>query len=345
MADAQQLTGAVVGGGAMGALHVRVLRSVPQVRQVVLVEPDAQRRAALEREHSGLRCHVDLDSALAAERLDFACVAVPVGAAPGVATTLIEAGIPVLLEKPMAPTIDEAEELAELAEKSGVLMSIGYVERFNPAVRALREELARGTCGTVYHVHARRLSPFPHRDGLAGVATDLATHDLDVMRFLTGSDPVRLYAETDRAHGHEGEDLLCASLRFENGVTGLIEANWLTPMKVRQLSVTTETGMFIVDYLTQDLFLHEQPQSELEWEAIGVMRGANEGRMIRYALERREPLLVEWESFVEAVVSGGPAPVPPADGVFALGAARAMVESGRTATPVAPAGFSRRNSR
>ena len=345
MAESPKLTGAVVGGGAMGALHVRVLRRVAGVDQVVLVEPNAERRAALAREHSGLRCHANLDAALAAEDLDFACVAVPVRSAPEVATRLIEAGVPILLEKPMAPTIEDAEALAELAQRRGVLVSIGYVERFNPAVRALQEELARGAGGRVYHVHARRLSPFPQRDGLAGVATDLATHDLDVMRFVCSSDPIRVYAETDRAHGHEGEDLLCASLRFENGVTGLIEANWLTPMKVRQLSVTTEAGMFIVDYLTQDLYLHEQPQNELEWEAIGVMRGANEGRMIRYALQRREPLLVEWERFVEAVASNGPAPVPPAEGVLALRAARAIVESGRTATPVAPAGFSRRISR
>ena len=111
-------------------------------------------------------------------------------------------------------------------------------------------------------------------------------------------------------------------------------------MKVRQLSVTTERGMFIVDYLTQDLYLHEQPQSEPEWEAIGVMRGANEGRMIRYALERREPLLVEWERFIEALLSGGPAPVPPSEGVMALRGAHAIIASARTATPVAPEGLS-----
>lgn len=339
MAGPADLTGAVVGGGAMGALHVRVLRRVAGVGRVVLVEPDDKRRAALEREHAGLRSYPDLDAALAAEELAFACVAVPVGAAPDVARTLIAAGVPVLLEKPMAPSIEEAESLAEEAERAGVLMSIGYVERFNPAVRALQEELSRGSGGAVYHVHARRLSPFPHRDGLAGVAIDLATHDLDVMRYVCGAEPIRVFAETASAYGHAGEDLLCASLRFDNGVTGLIEANWLTPMKVRQLSVTTERGMFIADYLTQDLYLHEQPQSELEWEAIGVMRGANEGRMIRFALQRREPLLVEWERFIEAVATGGPAPVPPAEGVIALRTARAIVESGRTATPVAPAGF------
>jgi UDP-N-acetylglucosamine 3-dehydrogenase len=318
----------------MGSLHLRVLRMLDGVAEVILVEPDDERRTSLEARYRDLRTYVDVETAVSREALDFACVAVPVAEAPEVASRLIEHRVPVLLEKPMAPSLEEASALASLASDSQVLLSIGYVERFNPAIRALREQLARGAAGAVYQMHARRLSPLPDRGGLAGVALDLATHELDVMRFLSASEPLRVYAETGGVKGAAREDLVCASLRFESGTTGLIEANWLTPMKVRQLSVTTESGMFVADYLTQDLYLYEQPQSESEWETLGVMRGANEGRMIRFALHRREPLAVEWEQFLGAVASEGEAPVAPQEGVAALAAARAIIASGQSNMPV-----------
>jgi predicted dehydrogenase len=326
----------VVGGGMMGALHVRALLSREDVASLVLVEPNAVRRATLVRQHGRIRTYERLDEALESEQFDLAIAAVPVGAAMETVSTLLEHGLPVLAEKPMARLTSEAQGLAELAASSGTLLSIGYIERFNPAVHALKHELQKGESGSVYHVHARRLSPFPYRAGMAGVAIDVATHDLDVLSFIIGSPPVRVYAETDTRQNGGGEDLLCASLRYENGVTGLVESNWLSPMKVRRLTVTTEHGMYEVDYVTQDLWLHEHPRGQAEWETHGVMRGANEGRTIRFALDRREPLMIQHERFIEAVANGGPAPVPPEEAVAVLATAEAILESGRTNRPVRP---------
>ena len=328
------LTVLVVGGGSMGAMHVRVLHGLDAVDGVVLVDPEPQRRKLLLRSYPRLRPHADLAAALRQERLDAACVAVPVPAAPEAAASVIDARLPLLLEKPMAPTVEEARAVTERAREADVLLSVGYVERFNPAVQALKAELDRGTGGDVIHVHARRLSPFPQRRGLAGVTIDLATHDLDVAHFLIGSLPVRVFAETADLGASLGEDLLCASIRYANGVTGLIEANWHTPSKVRELSVTTAGGMFVVSYLTQDLSYHEGADAVSAWETLGVMKGANEGRMIRFGLERREPLAVEWERFLAAVADGGPAPVSAEDGIAALEAASAIVEAGATHRPV-----------
>jgi predicted dehydrogenase len=327
---------AVVGGGTMGALHVRALLSRDDVDSLVLVDPDPGRGESLARRHGRLRAYATLDEALDSEELDFAVVSVPIGRAPEAISALLERRVPVLAEKPLAASSSDAHELARLAEENDTLLSVGYIERFNPAVQALRDELARGACGDVYHAHARRLSPFPYRSGMAGVAIDVATHDLDVLRFITGALPIRVYAEADVRQGGGGEDLLCASLRYESGVTGLVESNWLTPTKVRRLTVTTEQGMYDVDYLTQDLWLYERASGDTEWEQLGVMRGANEGRTIRFALERREPLAVEHDQFVDAVTSGGPPPVPAADAVGTLAVAEAILESSRTNQPVRP---------
>ena len=227
-------------------------------------------------------------------------------------------------------------ELVQLAEERGLLLSVGHVERFNPAVMLLKEKLDAGEAGEIFQIHARRLSPFPKRDSMLGVSLDLATHDLDIIRYLTGSEVSRVYAEVaQRAHAL-AEDLICASLRMDDGSTGLLEVNWMTPAKVRELSVTSERGMFVVNYLTQDLFFYENPLASIEWDALSVVRGTGEGNMVRYALERREPLQVEWETFLDALRDPTSATVTGWDGIAALSSALAIQESGKSHHAVVP---------
>jgi len=235
----------------------------------------------------------------------------------------------VLVEKPMAPSEAEATAMVQAAHKAGVLLSVGYVERYNPAVVALRERLEQGAIGRVLQFHARRLSPPPARAGMTSVALDLATHDVDVMRYLAGSEVTRVYAETAQRFQVDNDDLLCATLRFESDATGLLEVNWITPTKVRQLYVTGDEGMFVVDYLLQDLMFFENPRMATEWGALQGVRGTGEGDMIRFALSRREPLVVEWESFLGALAGQHAPLVSGEDGVMALRIAQAIQDSGR----------------
>jgi predicted dehydrogenase len=320
----------------MGSYHLRVLNLLPGVEIAALVDPSEERRAAALHLYPGLAAYAELDEALAAVEADFACLAAPVEHLPRLARIALEAGLAVLVEKPMAPDEEEALALVRLAESKGRLLSVGHVERFNPAVMLLKEKLDEGDAGEIFQIHARRLSPFPDRESLLGVSLDLATHDLDIIRYLTGSEVKRVYAEVaQRAHAL-AEDLICASLRMDDGSSGLLEVNWMTPAKVRELSVTTERGMFVVNYLTQDLFFYENPRTSIQWEPLNVVRGTGEGDMIRFALERREPLRVEWEAFLAALEDPARAAVSGWDGIAALSTARAIQESGRTHQPVVP---------
>jgi len=334
--DHQPLRGLVVGLGVMGSHHLRVLLALDRVEVAAVVDPDPGRRAIAERSRPGLLAYERLDQALTAERVDFACVAVPVDSLAPCAHEALAAGIHVLVEKPTAPTERQALAMIEDARARGLILGAGHVERFNPAIVALKRKLDEGLIGRVYQMHARRLSPFPDRDSMRGVALDLATHDIDVMRYLAGTEVKRVFAETSQRYHERAEDLLCATLRFENDATGLLEVNWLTPTKVRELTITGERGMFRVDYLTQDLFFYEHPVQQTEWGALAGMRGPGEGDMVRYALTRREPLLVEWDAFLAAVRSGGPAPVDGHDGLAALSTALAIQEAGRTHQTVVP---------
>lgn len=332
------LRGLVAGLGVMGTHHLRVLRSMPGVELVAVVDPDPQRRAVAEATHQGLRSYPSLGEALAAEELDFAGLAVPVGMLPGLAAEALAAGLHVLVEKPTAPTEAQARAMIADADARGLVLGVGHIERCNPAVIALKEKIDEGAIGNVLQMHARRLSPFPNRQGSWGVALDLSTHDIDVMRYVSGQEVARVYAETESplGGGIQHEDVVCATLRFEGGAVGLLETNWMTPTKVRQLSVLGELGMLVVDYLTQELSLHKHPTKATDWDQLAAIRGGGVGDMIRFGLDRREPLRVEWEQFLDALRDGRPAPISGRDGLAALSTALAIRASSTTHAVIVP---------
>jgi len=223
----------------------------------------------------------------------------------------------------------QANELVKAASSAKKVLAVGHIERYNPAVLELKRRLEEGQLGRVFQLHARRLGPFPHRVRDVGVVVDLATHDLDVMRYLTGSEIVRVYAETKREIHTSREDLVTGLVRFASGPMGILEINWLTPSKIRELTVTGEKGMFHADYLTQDLLFYENAAAaDHNWEQITILRGVSEGVMVKYAIQKREPLRSELEAFL-ARVEGRPSTIVSGeDGTEALRLAQAMIDSG-----------------
>ena len=325
----------LVGAGVMGSYHLRVLQAHPGIALAAVVDANLDQARAATR---GMQtpCFPALADALDEVEADAACIATPAHTLAALAHEALAAGLAVLVEKPMATSEADAQALVEDARERGRLLAVGLVERCNPAVVALQAKLADGAAGRVYQVHARRLSPFPARESPTGVALDLATHDLDVVRFLLDSEVVRVYAETAERTPHGAEDLLSASLRLESGVTGVLEVNWLTPTKVRELSVTTEAGLFVVNYITQDLAYYQHPVADNEWDPLRTLRGPGEGDMIRYGIARREPLAVQWDRFAAAVRGEGAPAADGSDGLAALSLARAIQQSGREHRPVVP---------
>ena len=318
----------VIGGGSMGFNHARVLAEMEDVELVGVADPDPVARDRVRRR---LRVptfgdHRDL---LAATRPHAVTVAVPTTLHHRIAVDALEASCHVLVEKPIASTCDEGADLVVRAAARGLALSVGHVERFNPAVLELRRRLDEGKLGAVFQIHARRLGPFPSRVRDVGVIIDLATHDLDVMRFLLDSDVERVYAETaQRIHtGHE--DLLSGLVRFVNGAIGVLDVNWLTPTKIRELSVTGERGMFVVNYLTQDLVFHHNDWAHRTWTPGGGQPTVSEGDVIKIRLDRQEALAAELTAFAAAVRGEAPLVVTGWDGLEALRLAEAIRQSGR----------------
>lgn len=342
MTDAPRvLRAGVVGLGMMGRNHVRVWDEVVDgVELAAVADPDP---AALRRATTGrsARGYADPATMLAEERLDLVSIVAPTSLHLPVTLAALEAGVHVLVEKPIASDRAEAEQMIAAAERAGRILTVGHIERFNPAIRELKRRLGAGELGRIFQIKATRLGPFPARIRDVGVVIDLAPHDLDVMRYLIASEPLRLYAETEQRIHTDHEDLFNGMIKFANGVIGILDINWLTPTKRRTLTVTGERGMYVADYINQDLIYYGNPDAAHTWENRGAngvsqpITSVAEGEMTRRYVRKQEPLAVELAEFAAAVRDGGPAPVHPHDALIALLLARKMVEAGETGEVIA----------
>ncbi len=319
---------AVIGVGSMGRNHARVNWELPDVHLVGVADRKETTVNAVAARYN-TRAYTDYRQMLDKQKPDAVTIAVPTSWHQEVALEVIQRGIHLLIEKPLASSVEEAETIIHAAQMAQVHLMVGHIERFNPAVIALKQHLANNQLGRLFQVDARRQGPLPERINDVGVVVDLAVHDLDIMRYVTQAEITRIYAETQNGIHSQKEDLLSSVARLSNGTVGTLLINWITPTKIREFNVTGEGGMFKVDYLTQDLYFFENAKANGgEWESMRVLRGVSEGRMVRYHIEKREPLRVEHESFQTAVRGEAPIAVSGEDGLIALKLAHAVVESG-----------------
>jgi UDP-N-acetylglucosamine 3-dehydrogenase len=315
----------VVGLGVMGRSHARVLDDIDEADLVAVCDPTEEAMAwARKRRLTGYRSYGEMFDRAS---LDAVTIAVPTRFHLEVGLAAIAGGLHVLMEKPIATDLGEAQQLIVAAKNRGTILAIGHVERFNPAVRELKKRLQAGEVGRIFQVHSRRQGPFPSRIRDVGAVIDLATHDLDVMRYLLGVEVVRLYAETERRIHTEHEDMLNALLRFDNGAVGVMQVNWLTPTKIRELSVLGERGMLHLNYLTQDLTFFENSVATGAELPLSLLTGVSEGTLLRHIVDRAEPLRLELESFLASVGSKTPPEVGSEDGLKALALALDLIRS------------------
>lgn len=321
---------AVIGAGSMGRNHARVYSELPEAELAAVCDADINvaRETAMR---FGAAAYTDYRRMLAEVQPVAVSVAVPTALHLEVALAVLEAGAHVLVEKPIAATLEEGRCIIEKARSVNCQLMVGHVLRFSPAIQLLENKLRAGEIGRIFQIVCRRVGPFPSRIRDVGVVVDLAPHDLDLMRYLTGLEPIRVYCETEQIIRTDQEDLLLGLLRFPNGVSGALEINWLTPTKVREVLVLGERGMYRVDDLTQDLYFYENADiGQLIWPALQTIKGVSEGFMTRFAIQRYEPLKAELQAFLTALQTGTPVPVTGEDGLVALRLALALVESGRT---------------
>jgi UDP-N-acetylglucosamine 3-dehydrogenase len=320
------LRGAVLGLGMIGRHHARLLQAMPGVEFAGAVDPAGDRFGSLG---SG-PLFDSIEELLAGDaKLDFAVVAVPTKEHVGAVRALAWAGVNVLIEKPLAATAAQARELIEIVAGAEIHAAVGHVERCNPALVALRARISG--LGNVFLVRTERVGPFPDRVRDVGVVMDLATHDLDLVRWLGGAPVASVAAQTAHRIRREHEDLVLVTGRLTNDVAFNCVVDWVSPMKVRRTRVLGERGMLEADTLTADLTLYNNGEVASSWPAAQALKGVSEGDATRFALERREPLLVELEAFCDLLNGNADAPVVTLEeGLETVVVAEAVLRSAQT---------------
>ncbi len=228
---------AVIGVGAMGKNHARVYWELPGLDFVGVADTDRELGESIGKRY-GVDYYQDYRELLEKKKPDAVTIAVPTAFHLEVALEAIQRGIHVLIEKPIALSIEQGERIIQAANEHQVKLMIGHIERFNPAVIALKEKIKAGKIGKVFQLDARREGPFPARIDDVGVVIDLSVHDIDIMRSITGSEVERVYAETEQRIHTKHEDLLTGLLRFEDRSVGTLNVNWLTPTTIRSFVST-----------------------------------------------------------------------------------------------------------
>jgi len=247
--NGMRLRAGVVGAGHMGQYHVLVYAELPDVDLVGVADVDADRASAVAQQYE-TRAFSDHRELVG--KVDVASVAVPTERHFPVARDLLEAGISVLVEKPMTTTIDDARTLFAIAERTGAVLHVGHVERFNGAVDELRQIVRAPIL-----IESRRLGPFAPRVQKDTVVMDLMIHDIDIVLGLVDSPPVRIAAQGSRVHSSV-TDVASVQIRFESGALATITASRATEEKVRTLAITQPDAYILLDYTDQDIRIYRR---------------------------------------------------------------------------------------
>ncbi len=295
----ERLNVAVVGIGAMGKSHARVYSEMDDVNLVGICDVDKEAKKIAGQYDANY--YNDCRELMEKEKLDAVSICVPTKLHKKVATDFIGKKINVLVEKPIATTIDEAREIIDEAKKNNVKLMVGHIERFNPVIVELKKRIENNELGKIYKVNCVRQSPFPQRIVDVGVIVDLAIHEIDILKYIIDSKISRVFAETAQRIHSKHEDLLIGTIRFDNDILGVINANWLTPKKIREISVTGEKGMFVANYLTQKLYFYENEFVKNNLDYGKSYMSVTEGNVKEIEIDKQEPLKIELNSFIDCI--------------------------------------------
>jgi len=306
---------AVIGAGFWGRNHARNLKEINETRLVAVCDKDETKAKAIA-EVFGVDAYTDSREMLKRKDVEAVTVCTWSTKLAEEAMKALKAGKHVLVEKPMANNAQEATKIVDLAKKKQRYLMVGFLMRFIPGLQRIREAVEKGEIGTLVYATARRVSEWPERIGDVGVVKDLAIHDIDITRYLFGDDPVEVYAKAGSLRHKQFEDHAQILLTFDGGKTAFIEANWLTPYKIRKLTVTGSKAIMTLDYITQEITIETS------------------GQTLAPRYEVKEPLKLELQHFANSILNDTEPIITGVDGLKAVQIAEAALKSARRGTAI-----------
>src|SRR5438876_2473313 len=301
----------VIGTGLWGENQVRVLRQSRMADLVAICDTNEKRAREIGTKY-GVPWHTDVNKFLRVPKLEAVTVCTPTQTHLKVGLLAIESGKNLLVEKPMTGEERAADRLVNSARKANVKLLVGFIERFNPGVRAVKKMLMQKIVGNVIIATGRRVARWPLRIGDVGVVKDTAIHDIDAMRYLFGKEVLAVFAQTGSLRRRSYEDYAEMMLRFDGGTTGFIDANWLTPRKVRTLIITGSEATINLDYISQEISVDDSEKT------------------VKPTVKWDEPLRLELENYVKTVREDLEPSPSGKDAIEAIKICDAALESGRT---------------
>ena len=290
---------AVIGVGTMGKHHARIYAGLPDVELVGIADVKDVVHEIAERYNT--EAFLDYKELLKRD-LDAVSIVVPTFLHEKVALDTAEAGVNMIIEKPIADTIENARKIIKSADENDVKLMVGHIERFNPIIPVIQKSIGNSES---ISIGITRVGPFPPRIRDVGVVIDLATHDIDLIRYLTKSEFEKIYSLTSKTSS-KNENIAILSFEMENGVLAHISTNWLTPFKIREINIATKEkfikGLFI-DQKVSEYSKYKEDGSYVVKE-LSVPFG--------------EPLKLELGAFLRALRDDKEPPITGEDGLRAL---------------------------
>jgi predicted dehydrogenase len=307
---------AVVGAGIMGTNHARVARALPGIELVAVIDQDLSKATSAA---GGAQAYTALEPVL--DSIDAAVVAVPTRFHTDIAVQLAEAGKHVLIEKPIAPSVADAEAIIASAEAHDVVLAVGHVERFNAAVAELKHLVDEPL-----HIEASRIGSYSSRV-LDGVILDLMIHDIDIVLSLLDEHVVATsISGVTRTVRSTSEDLAAVTVRFSNGMTAAFNTSRLGQQKIRMIEVTQPENSIIADLVHRDVTIHRMIRQEY-LSTEGTRYRQSSVVELPFLETAGEPLALELSHFADCVASGTPPRVPGRAGLRALAFAHEILEA------------------
>lgn len=327
----------VVGAGHWGPNLIRAFVSDPRSRVVAIAERDARRRAQVLERYEGVEVHAEGDELLARTDLDAVVIASPTATHHRFTKTALTRGLHVLVEKPLAPSVAEAKELAALAAEARRVLLVGHVFLFHEGIRAVRRLIDAGELGRVQYIQSIRTNLGPIRTDVSAL-WDLAAHDVSIFDYWLGGAPSRATGKGGVYVNRGIEDVIFATLEYPNGVLASLHATWLSPRKLRQITVVGDRRMLVFDDMDLDepirLFdkgvLPADPvaaSADIVDSFAGFRSSIREGEILVPEVARSEPLRAECEHFLDCILHGGSCLSGPAEGVAVVRALEAVERS------------------
>ena len=316
------LRAGLVGLGIMGQNHARVLSSLSGVELVAVADPQGDSRKVLPEQ----KILSSIEEVIA-KGVDYCVVAAPTAFHEEISLKLIDAGIHILIEKPIAHSLESAIRIESAAKSKGIVGAVGHIERFNAALQQARTRIQEGELGEIYQISTRRLGPFPSRIADVGVIMDLATHDIDLTTWISDAAYKSVSAQSAIRSGREYEDLVAIVAQLSSGIVANHLVNWLSPLKERKTIITGEKGTYVVDTLTSDLTFYANGTVSVSQDRIAHFKGVSQGDIHIFAFDKPEPLRREHENFRDAVLGKEASIVTLTEGAKTVSVAEGAIKS------------------